>query len=94
MKNNDISKRRYRYKYRIVVGRADGRTNGQCADPGIVSSSPDLTDRKSSDNLELGILQFYDGGPMVYFKEIYCFLSRLWIRACTHFLEFKVISPF
>ena len=31
-----------------------------------------LTD-ESSDNLELGILQFYSGGPIVYFKENYCF---------------------
>ena len=60
------------------MGRADVRTNGQAeksprADPGIVRGSPDLADRKSSDNLELGILQFYSGCPMVCFKENYWF---------------------
>ena len=49
------------------------RQKSPCADPGVVSGSPDPSNRKSSDNLELGILQFYSGGPMVYFKENYCF---------------------
>ena len=28
---------------------------------------------KNSDNFELGSLQFYSGGSMVYFKETCCF---------------------
>ena len=64
--------------YKIVLERqteeqTDKPKKSPCADPGIVSGSPDPTDRKGSENLELGILQFNNGGPMVYFKENYCF---------------------
>ena len=83
MADNPNMKMKYFFQKTLQVlysnGRADGRANGQdekktpCADAGIVSGSPDPTDRKSSYNLELGILQFYSGGPMFCLKKNYCF---------------------
>ena len=71
-----LSKRRCRYKI-VLEGQTEEHTDKQvktsCADPGIVRGSPDPTGRKSSDNFELGILQFYSGEPMVKSLENYCF---------------------
>ena len=75
-KKNDLSKRRCRY--RIVL---EGQTEEQTDKPKKLNAliqewsvgvQTKLTE-KSSDNLELGILQFYSGDPMVYLKENYCF---------------------
>ena len=64
---------------RIVL---EGQTDEQMDKPkklhaliqeSLVGVQTQLT-KKSSDNLELGILQFNSGGPMVYLKENYCFL--------------------
>ena len=76
MKKNAPSKRRCRYRI-VLAGQKGEQTDKPKKIYALIQESSvgvqtQLTD-ESSDNLELGILQFYSGGPIVYFKENYCF---------------------
>ena len=82
MADNPNMKMKYFFQKTLQVlysnGRADGRANGQAEKklhvPMQESSVGVQTQliEKSSYNLELGILQFYSGGPMFYLKKNYC----------------------
>ena len=55
MKKNDLTKRRCRYRI-VLEEQTDEQTDGpkkSCVDPGIVSGSPDLTDRKKLGQLRI-----------------------------------------
>ena len=75
-KKNEISKRSCRYRI-VLEGKTDEQTEKLKKLHALIQESSvgfqtQLTE-KSSDNLELVILQFYSRGPNVVFKENYCF---------------------
>ena len=75
-KNHHLSKRRCRYRIVLEVQTEEITDKQKKLHVLIQESSIGVQTQlieKSSDNLELGILQFYSGGPMVYLNENYCF---------------------